>query len=662
MSVSGAAIEAGRAVVRFMADDSALRNSLQAMSVELKTWGSRISGLGRSMMIAGAAGASLFIKPIMEASRTEQLMGRFAAVFDTAAASAGRFADNLAKDINKSGLEIRDMMAQFQVMLKGVGFDNSKATQMSQQLTSLTNDWIAFDDTIVNGQEAMDLFRSAMAGETEPARKMGADLRVTTMNAEFLAKGIKNASTSISEMERMQWRYNKIAQALERSGVVGQAGREVNMAASLVRGFKAMLRDLSNAIGQELLPTFSAWTKSVIAVGRELESMVRSGKSMIPFLAELTIKVAATGVALLVFGKALEYSAKAMAAFRLVAGVKMLASTPYTAIPLAIGAAFAGLLFSINAATAGAEKTKAAFSNLFKGIADGASAAGKAMALGEFGMAADMAGGSLRKMWAQFKLDLPNIRGYFEWIEKLVQAFRNLADAVQQKFRIKWLEELVGYDPDKLIATGTESDAELKKTIAFENMRISLLNDRLRILQRIAEIEKQERDAARAEKNKKFDPAAAFGQRNDVLGAFLGWKTPFAPNVKDSTFAGVLDPYMRVGQDRLDSLMKLWRTAVYRGTGLALDYKKVEREELVRRNRMSGGILGQLENAFWRMGLEKSSPLSARAGFGSTAMLGEFQFGESLGVEKEQLITQKKMEELLFGIGKKVGSIIAGSK
>jgi sugar phosphate isomerase/epimerase len=37
------------------------------MSVELKTWGSRISNLGRSMMIAGAAGASLFIKPIMEA-------------------------------------------------------------------------------------------------------------------------------------------------------------------------------------------------------------------------------------------------------------------------------------------------------------------------------------------------------------------------------------------------------------------------------------------------------------------------------------------------------------------------------------------------------------------------------------------------------------------
>ena len=125
------------------------------------------------------------------------------------------------------GDAVLDQFAQFQATFRGLGLDQIAAQEVSQQLTSLTNDFIAFDDTIRSSDEAIRRLQAALAGEARAARflKIGADIRDIQLSAE-LFQTIGKTARQASELERVLGRLRIIRRAALQAGVIGQAVRE----------------------------------------------------------------------------------------------------------------------------------------------------------------------------------------------------------------------------------------------------------------------------------------------------------------------------------------------------------------------------------------------------------------------------------------------------
>lgn len=344
---SGGAIAAGKASVIFGGDTTALQQALRGTEMQLQAWGQRIQKLGRTMMAAGIAGAALFIKPIREAATVEQLLGRFDAVFGEFSKSAGEYADQLAKKINQSGLTIRDQMAQFNAYLKGIGFEPAAANAISRQLVEWTNDWIAFDDTIVNGQEAVDLFLSALSGEVRPARRMGADLRVLALDALAMSKGLGKASKDLTEVQRVQLRMESIFTALTRSGVIGQAEREVKTLAAEFRGFKGAMRDMTVAVGMAIIKPFTEILRKMKEVVRWFERFAKIHPQVVEAFARISVVAIGLGAAFLILGKAMAAMKLAQWLKTMIALEAAIIANPIAAGILAVSAAVVAMTASV---------------------------------------------------------------------------------------------------------------------------------------------------------------------------------------------------------------------------------------------------------------------------------------------------------------------------
>lgn len=663
--VSASAIEAGRAVVRFMADDSSLRRSLQILSVDLKTWGSRISNLGRTMAIAGAAGASLFIKPIMEAARVEQLMQRFSAVFADYAQSAGKFADDLARRINQSRLTLRDQLSQYGAYLKGLGFDPQVATEMSKALVQLTQDWIAFDDTIVNGQEAMDLFLSALSGEVRPARRMGADLRVAAMDAEFLAKGVKNASVKMTELERVQWRYRQINTALSRSGVIGQAEREVNTTAARIRGFKAAVLDMSVAVGNLLLPTFTRLTGKFTEAVRGLETLAASSRTMIPTLASMAVKVALLGSAFFVLGKAIAGVGTALDALKIIAAGKLIFGSPMATGVAAVAAAVLALGAAVVVSAEGWDKVSAAASKALSTITDGMASAFKAFLQYDFGRAFKMIFLSIEIAILDLANELKPVamvlfsmymsfKAWGQMLQYAVDSARALVDMLALAAGLMG-RAIPGLDADlegslKALAEVKRLELEALKAQGVQAPAQEALGPGA------AEVASGAEQAIAAQQAA-IDAAEAV-ETNKAVGDFL------RKNYEKYYGEGIVLWYSlkhQAARERylLESIAKM---QAGRARLLAKEWAKAVIQQRIQRS-WDTGWLSQLDNFFWRMNLPRSdraSTWSVRTGFAAAGMTGGvFGIGESMDVEKKQLITLEDIKDLLFEIGKRDGAIVA---
>ena len=115
-------IRAGRAFVELGVSDK-LSAGLRRAQRRLEAFGASVQRLGlRLASIAAVAFAPLGIAAVKAASDAEESLSRFAQVFGREADAAGKFADDLARRVGRSGLAARDALGTFQSFFTGLGF------------------------------------------------------------------------------------------------------------------------------------------------------------------------------------------------------------------------------------------------------------------------------------------------------------------------------------------------------------------------------------------------------------------------------------------------------------------------------------------------------------------------------------------------------------
>ena len=167
--------------------------------------------------------------------------GEFAAEID-------RLSQTSATDLGLSRLDFNSIATQFSAFAKTIRQDNPAA--FIDELSKRGADFASVYNLEVS--DALRLFQSGIAGETEPLRRYGIDLSAATVQAYAWANGIAEQGTQLTEAQRQQAAYGALME--QTSITAGDFANTSDSLANSQRILQAQFADVQTELGMQLLP------------------------------------------------------------------------------------------------------------------------------------------------------------------------------------------------------------------------------------------------------------------------------------------------------------------------------------------------------------------------------------------------------------------------
>ncbi len=202
------------------------------------------------LLATGGGVMHMLDRMVDAAARAQQTANRFNVLFRDQAGQAGRWAEDFGDSVGRSTQDVQDWMAGIQGTLVPLGLARDKAADLSKSLVTLAADVASFNSK--TEAEVIQDFTSAMTGNTEAMRKYGVVLSDRVLDQEALSEGLGKGLKDLTELEKVQLRYNVIEKAT--LDAQGDAIRNVGGYANQVERLKANWEELSTTIGGVAIP------------------------------------------------------------------------------------------------------------------------------------------------------------------------------------------------------------------------------------------------------------------------------------------------------------------------------------------------------------------------------------------------------------------------
>lgn len=237
--------------VRITGNTTSLSAALKASAQETRQWGERLQAVGRTLSAAltvpivgvGVASTKMAADAVEAANKFDVVMG------DSADRVRERL-EELHQTIPLTRHEMEALAAGIQDMLVPMGLARPVAADMSAAMVELAGDLASFNN--VGTAEALEALRSGLAGESEPLRRFGVDVREARLQAIALETGLIDTAAAFDETARAQAIF--LAVQRDSKDAIGDAARTANEAANSFRFFWREAKELSVVIGEILLP------------------------------------------------------------------------------------------------------------------------------------------------------------------------------------------------------------------------------------------------------------------------------------------------------------------------------------------------------------------------------------------------------------------------
>lgn len=139
---------------------------------------------------------------------------------------------------------------QFSAFAKTIRRDNP--AQFIDEITERGADFASVFNLEV--ADALQLFQSGLAGETEPLRRYGLDLSAASVEAFAYANGIAESGRALTETEKVQARYGLLLQ--QTSATQGDNANTAGELAGQQRRLKTAFEETQTRLGEFLIPGF----------------------------------------------------------------------------------------------------------------------------------------------------------------------------------------------------------------------------------------------------------------------------------------------------------------------------------------------------------------------------------------------------------------------
>lgn len=245
--------------------DKVKKNAMD-MGRQFDRIGTRMNQIGsRMMMRVTLPLIGLGVASLKAASDAEEMQSKFNTVFGSMATSTQDWAETTARSIGRSRYELMGYLADSQNMLVGMGATREEGAELSKQITQLAVDLASFNNVSESG--AIASLQSAMIGNHEAAKSLGAVISENTLAMAMERMQITGKFQDLDELQKMQVRYTAIL--MQSEDAVGDAERTSGSFANQTRALKAEIGDLGVTIGTILIPyakDLIGWARNGIEV------------------------------------------------------------------------------------------------------------------------------------------------------------------------------------------------------------------------------------------------------------------------------------------------------------------------------------------------------------------------------------------------------------
>jgi biotin carboxyl carrier protein len=218
-------------------------------------------------VVLGAALVSGAKKGIESAVDLEEQMNKTRVVFRGSEKEILRWSKTTAMSLGISRREALAATGTLGNMLVPMGLARDRAAEMSKRMVQLAADMASFNNA--DPSDTLDALRSGLAGETEPLRRFGVDLRVAALEAFAMSKGIKVSYQEMSNAQRTTLQYKKILS--DTKDAQGDFGRTSGSLANQQRQLSAIFDDMIGKLGKKLLPVLNQAATGLIRFITQME-------------------------------------------------------------------------------------------------------------------------------------------------------------------------------------------------------------------------------------------------------------------------------------------------------------------------------------------------------------------------------------------------------
>lgn len=210
--------------------------------------------VGRAALYAGGILGVGFVlgarKAITAASDLNEAVNASNAIFERAGPTMQRWSKDAADSFGLARSEALQAASSIGAMLKPMGFAPQQASRMSQAMVELAGDMASFNNE--DPSEMLERIRSGLAGESEPLRRFGVDLRVTAVEAFALKEGLIEQGEALEGAAFTQAAYQKIL--ADTTDQQGDFARTSDGLANIQRRLRANTVDLAASMGERFTP------------------------------------------------------------------------------------------------------------------------------------------------------------------------------------------------------------------------------------------------------------------------------------------------------------------------------------------------------------------------------------------------------------------------
>lgn len=263
-----------KVVVKFLADTSAMRKSLNGIDGSLKKFGKSALALGGVLATAFAVDkVADFAKGALDAaSAFEETGSKIENIFGAGgSADLQEWASTSAEAFGLSAQNALDAASVFGVYADKANLAGDAQKDFAVSLTEISSDLASFYDA-ADQTEVLNALQQGLRGETESLRKYGIFLDdAAYKRGYFAATGEEVVGTLTAEQKIIGANQQIFEQA---NVALGDYARTSDGLANTSRTLGAVLEDLKREFGEGLLPVFTELANAVLPVLQDLSPVV----------------------------------------------------------------------------------------------------------------------------------------------------------------------------------------------------------------------------------------------------------------------------------------------------------------------------------------------------------------------------------------------------
>lgn len=193
--------------------------------------------------------------------------------FGDGAEAINKFAKTAKNQFGLTELQAKKYAGMLGAIFKSMGLAEKETLEMSEAMVSLTGDVASFYN--LDHDEAFVKIRSGLTGESEPLKQLGINLSVANLEAYALEKGLKKTYDAMTEVERVQLRYEYILE--QTADAQGDFTRAQDSYANQIRLLQNNLDILAASVGSALIPSLTeavGWLNQLFSLGEKNETQI----------------------------------------------------------------------------------------------------------------------------------------------------------------------------------------------------------------------------------------------------------------------------------------------------------------------------------------------------------------------------------------------------